>query len=129
MDDDPAHRDGLREVLEELGWTVELAEDGIAALGHALRAGPDIILLDLQLPNMDGAETLRRLRGSPARRAIPVVLVTGRRVPAWLRGSCDAVVEKPFRVERLLGVMARLASGYALAQPAGPEHGDQPSPA
>jgi CheY-like chemotaxis protein len=80
VDDDKDTRDWLRGVLVEEGWTVSEAENGLVALdrlGTATRAVPDLILLDLMMPKMDGFEFLEEIRKNEKWKNIPVVVVTG----------------------------------------------------
>jgi CheY-like chemotaxis protein len=77
VEDERDQRNLVSEVLEQAGWTVELADDGIAALGRIRRVLPNVILLDLRLPTLDGFEMLKMLRSSEAGRAIPVIVTTG----------------------------------------------------
>ncbi len=78
VDDDQAARQRLRRVLERQGWAVEEATEGHAALESVARKTPQLILLDLQMPEMDGFEFVRALRQLPVGREIPVVILTGR---------------------------------------------------
>lgn len=75
VDDDRLLRDVLTTVLGRAGYEVEAAEDGIQALELAASFAPDLILLDLMMPKVDGREVLRRLRDE-GRGAIPVVIVS-----------------------------------------------------
>lgn len=75
VDDDEMIRDILRRYLEPEGYRVTTAADGEAALRHVADTTPDVVLLDLQMPGMDGVEFLRRFREEHA--DIPVVVVTG----------------------------------------------------
>ena len=102
VEDHPAHRDLVCAALEEAGWRVELAEDGVAALGRAALVRPDVLVLDIVMPHLDGAEFLRRLRGMPWGRSIRVVLATGAPVPAEVRALADALLVKPFEGEALV---------------------------
>jgi len=80
VDDDKDTRDWLRGVLGEEGWTASEAENGLVALdrlGAATRAMPDLILLDLMMPKMDGFEFLEEMRKNEKWKNIPVVVVTG----------------------------------------------------
>jgi CheY-like chemotaxis protein len=114
VDDECEHRDLMCEVLEGLGWHVEPAEDGIAALGRALRGRPDLVLLDVRMPQMDGLDVLRRLREVPVGAGIRVVLTTGAEPGPELRRLSDAVLVKPFSREELIraiGAGAPASSG------------------
>ena len=78
VDDNEDHRFLTRRALAPLGERVRvsLAEDGPAALAAIAASLPDLVLLDVKMPGMDGFEVLRRLRGDPRSRALPVVLFT-----------------------------------------------------
>lgn len=116
IEDERDQRDTLCDVLESAGWTVEVAEDGIAGLGRVPVARPDVILLDLRMPHLDGAGLLEMLRSTEHGKTIPVVLVTGADVTAEARALADAVLMKPFDPRELLRIAARL--GGAPRRPA-----------
>ena len=78
VDDDAVSRDLLRPVLEAEGWAVEEAEDGTEALRRVTEAPPDLILLDLIMPGMNGFELAATLHRSEAWRSIPVVVMTAK---------------------------------------------------
>jgi len=92
--------------LRELGYDVVVSERGAPAAGLALEQRPDLVLLDLMLPDISGLEVCRSLKSNPATRAIPVVMVTAKsaevdRVVGFELGADDYVV-KPFSVRELL---------------------------
>ncbi|HET8540323.1 MAG TPA: response regulator [Anaeromyxobacter sp.] len=111
IDDERDARDSLCAVLETAGWTVELAEDGIAGLGRVPQVRPDVILLDVRMPHLDGVGLLAMLRSTEYGRTVPVVLVTGADVSDEVRALADAVLMKPFDPRELLRVAARLGAG------------------
>lgn len=76
-DDARASRDLLTAILMRDGYTVHAAQDGAAALELALSEAPDVVVSDVRMPKVDGFEVCRRLKGTPATRLVPVVLVTG----------------------------------------------------
>ena len=78
VDDDPILREFAVVNLATEHASVETAADGALALAAIEAAAPDMVLLDLEMPNMDGFEVLKALRGSPAHRDLPVIVVTGR---------------------------------------------------
>jgi putative two-component system response regulator len=106
VDDDAAIRTLLRRTLERAGYSVEEAETAEAAL-HAIRTSPpDLVFLDLQLPDRTGHSVLEELRSDPATRLLPVVMLTGlatseQKVRAYELGVTD-FVSKPFSPEELL---------------------------
>ncbi|HXV20925.1 MAG TPA: PAS domain S-box protein, partial [Desulfuromonadales bacterium] len=77
VDDDPATRLLMREALQQAGFAVEEAEDGVAALEAVNRRQPDVVLLDVLMPGMDGFAALAELRKRPESRGLPVSMVTG----------------------------------------------------
>ncbi len=79
VEDEEALGDLVAEGLRRHGFSVERASDGDTALDMAETVLPDLILLDLMLPKMDGWEVCRRLRSAPATRDIPVLMLTARR--------------------------------------------------
>jgi len=91
VDDDEAFRHVVRGLLQGVAERVSEAPDGEAALVLAQRAVPDVILLDLRMPVLDGAGTLTRLRADPALRDIPVVLLTSVDIDADVRLTLDPV--------------------------------------
>jgi DNA-binding response OmpR family regulator len=104
VEDDAAIRRGLVDALRFAGYGVIEAADGAAGLDLALGGAPDLVLLDVLLPKLDGTEVLVRLRA--ARPTLPVILVTakgaeGDRVEGLRRGADDYVV-KPFSAKELL---------------------------
>jgi CheY-like chemotaxis protein len=107
VEDEKDQRNLVRDALEQAGWTVELAEDGIAALGRIRRVQPGVILLDLQMPNLDGFEMLKMLRSSEAGRAIPVILTTGIAVSKGVRALANDVLAKPFSTDELMEAIAK----------------------
>src|SRR5438477_13068087 len=76
VDDVAANRNLLGETLEKENYEVLLAPDGEAALKVSEKARPDIILLDIMMPGIDGLETCRRLKAHPATCAIPVIFIS-----------------------------------------------------
>ncbi len=76
VEDDAATREMLRRVLEKEGWTVREANSGRTALGAVAAQQPDLILLDLMMPEMDGFEVIHALRATDVWRTIPIVVIT-----------------------------------------------------
>lgn len=116
IEDEWDHRELVRRTLEDAGWKVELAEDGIAGLGRIPRIRPDVILFDLRMPHLSGAGLLTMLRSTPAGRSIRVVLTTGADVPPEVRALADDVLVKPFGARELLRAVER--AGRPGARPA-----------
>jgi two-component system, OmpR family, KDP operon response regulator KdpE len=103
VDDEPQIHRFLRPALESAGYAVERADNAAEGLRLAASRAPDLVLLDLGLPDMDGQDALKRLRGfSP----VPVIVLSARDREAdkiaALDGGADDYVEKPFSVGELL---------------------------
>jgi len=106
VDDVPANVRLLKGLLEGAGYAVESAGDGRAALEMVARSAPDLVLLDVQMPEVGGIEVLKRLRAAPEFRALPIVMVTAleeraHRIEA-LEAGADDFVNKPVDPQELL---------------------------
>jgi two-component system, cell cycle response regulator DivK len=92
----------LRDVLEHAGYAVRVARTGEDGISSAASEPPDLVLMDLQLPGIDGMEALRRLRESPRTAAIPVVAVTAQAMKhdreRALEAGFNGYIEKPISV-------------------------------
>ncbi len=106
VDDYPDAREMYTEYLEFSGFDVVEAGNGLEALQRAVDAAPDIILMDLSLPVMDGWEATRRLKADRRTASIPVVALTGHALAGISEGAkragCDAFVTKPCLPEDLV---------------------------
>ncbi len=107
VDDMPTNREVVASLLDARGYRVLLAEDGLRGLELAtMTPTPDLVLLDVQMPDLDGYEVLRRLRSAPTTASIPVVFLTSHDDPASeahaLALGADDFVVKPPQPERLL---------------------------
>ena len=116
VEDDPATRALLRRTLEQEGWDVSEAENGRVALGRFEQQVPDLVLLDLMMPEMDGFEFLESMRQVSAWRAVPVVVITAKdlteRDRERLNGGVARVVQKgtQAREEMLRGLRDLVAA-------------------
>ncbi|MDX1674617.1 MAG: GAF domain-containing protein, partial [Longimicrobiales bacterium] len=110
IDDDPTVHDLLQRMLSRDGFRVESATDGAAGLERARELEPDVILLDVLMPGVDGWSVLTSLKADPALSEIPVVMVTmlDDRSLGFALGATDYVT-KPVEPARLLSVLRRLA--------------------
>ena len=99
VDDDAATREGYRAFLAGCGYDVMPAATGIEALSLASTSAPDVIVLDLGLPDIDGWEVARRLRAVPGTLAIPIIALTGsdreQERASAMRAGCDRHLGKP----------------------------------
>jgi CheY-like chemotaxis protein len=116
IDDEADIREVAQLSLELVGqWDVVTASSGVEGVERALAEQPDAILLDVMMPNMDGAATFRHLRANPRTRDIPVVLLTAKIFDASTdRNGLEGlrVIGKPFDPMRLPGQVAS-ALGWA----------------
>jgi two-component system cell cycle response regulator DivK len=106
VEDHEDNRQILRDLLGSAGFEMIEAGDGEAALRMAAAEQPDLILMDVQLPVLDGYEATRRIKADPRLKAIPIIVVTsyalsGEEVRAR-RAGCDAYVAKPYSPRQLL---------------------------
>ena len=103
VDDEPQLLRALRINLKARGYDVATADDGMTALAVAARALPDVVVLDLGLPDMDGIEVIRGIRGWSD---VPIVVLSGRAASAdkvdALDAGADDYVTKPFGMDELL---------------------------
>jgi two-component system, cell cycle response regulator DivK len=106
VEDQEDNRRILRDLLTSRGYDLVEAEDGEKALAMAQDRRPDLILMDVQIPLLDGYEVTRRLKADPALRDIPIIVVTsyalsGDESKARAAG-CNAYVSKPYSARQLL---------------------------
>jgi DNA-binding response OmpR family regulator len=104
-DDDPGMRAIVLMNLEAEGFDVTVVRDGDTALGEIERTLPDLIVLDVMMPGMDGYDVLRRLKSNPKTAEIPVVLLTAKAADTdvwegWKSGA-DYYMTKPFDPDEL----------------------------
>jgi putative two-component system response regulator len=112
VDDEPAGRHTLESILEGQGYNIEMAENGAQALEKTRQFLPDVILLDVMMPGMDGFEVCRRIRSDPLLAEIPIIMLTAlddrKSLLSGLESGADDYVTKPYdRYElraRLLGI-------------------------
>jgi CheY-like chemotaxis protein len=108
VEDDRDLRFVIRMVLERAGYEVAEAPDGVAAVESIRTEPPDLIIADLTMPVMSGAELVDEVRSNPATTLIPIVLMTGRQVALATSQRVDAVVTKPFEPADLLARIDRV---------------------
>ncbi len=106
VEDQEDNRRILRDLLTNAGYDMIEAEDGQQALAAVVKRRPDLILMDIQLPILDGYEATRRIKAMPELKSIPIIVVTsyalsGDEGKARAAG-CDAYVTKPYSPRALL---------------------------
>jgi two-component system, cell cycle response regulator DivK len=106
VEDQQDNRQILRDLLASGGFDIIEAEDGQAGIDAAKKHRPDLILMDIQLPVMDGYEATRRIKSDPDLKSIPIIVVTSYALSGddtkAREAGCDAYVTKPFSPRSLL---------------------------
>lgn len=115
VEDNELNRDMQVRRLERKGFEVLIAMDGQEGVEVATAKLPDLILMDLNLPVMDGWEATRQLKGAPETRGIPIIALTahatsGDREKA-MEAGCDEYVSKPIDMAQLLAMIEKTLSG------------------
>lgn len=107
VDDEPDLRFILRRILEAAGHVVTEERNGADALDAVAVATPDLVVTDMMMPVMGGAELISRLRAEPGTAHIPIMAVSG---DPQLAGGADVIVPKPFQKRDVLASVERLLS-------------------
>jgi len=111
VDDDDGVLQSTRELLQEEGYEVLVAEDGARALARAERDAPDLVILDIVMPHHSGLSVLQRLRRG-CRRRPKIIVLTGHTDPRVFQcarsAGVDALVRKPFAIDQLLAMIQEL---------------------
>ncbi len=112
VEDNELNRDMLTRRLQRRGYVVVSATDGAEGVAAAEREAPDLILMDMSLPVLDGWQAARQLKRAPATRAIPVIALTAHAMASdraqALDAGCDDFDTKPVELSRLLGKIEAL---------------------
>ncbi|WP_066097498.1 twitching motility response regulator PilH [Xanthomonas massiliensis] len=115
VDDSPVQLLGIQRIVEKLGHETLTATDGAAGVEVARSQLPDLVLMDVVMPNLNGFQATRTLKRDPATEAIPVVLVTTKDQDTdrmWgMRQGAKAYITKPFSEDELSEVIERVFSG------------------
>ncbi len=115
VEDNEMNRDMLSRRLARNGFEVVMAVDGQQAVTMAGSESPDIILMDMSLPVVDGWEATRRVKADPATQAIPVIALTAHAMSEdeskARAAGCDDFDTKPVDIQRLIGKMQALVGG------------------
>jgi DNA-binding response OmpR family regulator len=117
IDDSELIREAATVAIQLAGWDPAVAPDGEAGVRAAVGQPPDGVLLDVEMPGIDGVETLRRLRADPRTADVPVAFLTARgddpgERDALLGAGADAIIAKPFQLPEL-AESVRAAFGWA----------------
>ena|SRR5579862_9819606 len=105
----------LKDILELHGYTVQVAGHGVAAIDQVRRDQPDLILLDIRLPDIPGTEVAQQLKGDPATRNIPIIAVTAFAMPGdrdkILESGCNDYISKPINIANFLAMVENYTDG------------------
>jgi len=115
VEDNEMNRDMLSRRLEKRGFDVSIAEDGEEAVSTARELLPDLILMDLSLPKMDGWEASKILKSEEPTSGIPIIALTAHALggdeAAALKAGCNSFTTKPVNLDELLSLMKELLNG------------------
>jgi CheY-like chemotaxis protein len=116
VDDEVALRLVVAEVLSDAGYDVETAGNGVEALASLQRTRPDVVLLDLVMPGMDGWSFLEIWRANPAAHGLPIGILSAapEAAPDAAPGSIIRVIGKPFDLDELLAAVDELSAHSAV---------------
>lgn len=112
VDDEPGLRQAVQEYLQESGFVVTVAGNATDAWGLLQQETPDLIISDIMMPQVDGYEFLKQLRGDPRFASLPVVFLTARGMTSdrilGYQAGCDAYLAKPFDPDELVALVENL---------------------
>ena len=110
IEDDQTLRETIAEALREDGYPVETADNGAAALACVQRASPELVILDLMMPRLDGEGFCRALRGMVGMEDVPIIVVSASRAAAEIsaRVGAAAALTKPFDLIELIDHVDKL---------------------
>jgi CheY-like chemotaxis protein len=121
VEDNEMNRDMLSRRLTKRGYTVAMAVDGRQGVDMALSEKPDIILLDMSLPIVDGWEAAQQIKANPASAAVPLIALTAHAMASdrerAISAGCDDFDTKPVELPRLLGKIEALLKAKGIAPP------------
>ncbi|HEY0661916.1 MAG TPA: twitching motility response regulator PilH [Lysobacter sp.] len=127
VDDSPSQLMGIRRIVEKLGHEALTAEDGAAGVEAAKRELPDLILMDVVMPNLNGFQATRSITREASTKHIPIVLVTTKDQDTdrvWgMRQGAKAYITKPFSETELADIIQQMLGG----EPAAPSEPAEPA--
>ncbi len=114
-EDEPNIAESLKFLLDRAGFEVAVETDGRQALDAALKNPPDVLVLDVMLPGLDGYEVLRQLRADRRAEKLPVIMLTAKGQQGdrdiALQCGADIFIRKPFANSEIIGAIEELADG------------------
>src|SRR5205823_1270580 len=119
VDDSPSVRRVVGNMLKQHGWEIQMARDGVEALEMITREAPAAVLLDIEMPRMDGYELIATLRSQEQYRMLPLVILTSRAAAKHqqraMQLGANAYVVKPYQDEDLLNTLSSLVYGGVMS--------------
>lgn len=117
VDDNQTGRDVVATYLRSRGYRVEVAANGYEAIAQATRLAPSLILMDIQMPDMDGIEAMKRLRANPTLAQVPIIALTALAMQGdrerCLEAGADCYVSKPVPLRQIAELIAtQLANAH-----------------
>jgi two-component system alkaline phosphatase synthesis response regulator PhoP len=127
VDDNEINLRLVQHVLEERGFSVECVKSGMEALAALERRRPDLVILDIMMPGLDGADVLDRIKASPRLASIPVIMLTAKTSDQDLiesyKSGADYYITKPLVARQLLHGIGLVLGHQTPTPPAKPERG------
>ena len=115
VEDSLSQRQAISEILRQVGYNVSIATDGVEALENIQTSSPDLVVLDIVMPRMNGYEVCRRLKNDPKTQNLPVVMCSSKGEEFdryWgMKQGADAYIVKPFEESELTGTIKQLLRG------------------
>jgi twitching motility two-component system response regulator PilH len=115
VEDSPTQREMITDLLRGSGLSVSVATDGVEALEQIQSQRPDLVVLDIVMPRMNGYEVCRRLKSDPKTQSVPVVMCSSKGEEFdryWgMKQGADAYIAKPFQPTELVGTVKQLLRG------------------
>jgi CheY-like chemotaxis protein len=112
VEDNPGTIDVMRQELEVLGYDVTVAKNGVEAVEMATTSLPDLIVMDIIIPKIDGLQAATQIRQNAKTRSIPILAATAMAMPGdrekCLAGGCDGYIAKPFTYRELGAAIQKL---------------------
>lgn len=112
VEDNPGTIDVMHQELEVLGYDVTVAKNGMEAVAMASSLLPDLIVMDIIIPKIDGLQAATQIRQNPKTQAIPILAATAMAMPGdrekCLAGGCDGYIAKPFTYKELGAAIQKL---------------------
>ncbi|MEA5508692.1 response regulator [Crocosphaera sp. UHCC 0190] len=112
VEDSPVQQEMISGILKKNGWNVVVVGDGVEALESIQQSSPDLVVLDIVMPKMNGYEVCRRIKSDPKTQNVPVVMCSSKGEEFdryWgMKQGADAYIAKPFEDIELIGTIQQL---------------------